>query len=57
MKKYLARITKLTFGLFLYALGIYLTVQASIGLAPWEVFAQGLSLVTGMSFGAIIILT
>lgn len=29
-------ILKSAFGLFLYSCGVYLTVQANIGIAPWE---------------------
>lgn len=57
MKRYLLRTIKLLAGLFLYAVGIYFTVQASIGLAPWDVFSQGLSLVTGIPFGTMITLS
>lgn len=28
-----------------------MTVQASLGIAPWDVFAQGISIQTGLSFG------
>lgn len=38
-------------GLFLYGLGIVFTLNAEIGYAPWEVFHQGVSNVTGISFG------
>lgn len=38
-------------GLFIYGLGVALTVKASIGIAPWDVLAQGISLQTGLSFG------
>jgi uncharacterized membrane protein YczE len=41
----------LVFGLFVYGLGVALTVQASLGIAPWDVFAQGISIQTGLSFG------
>ena len=38
-------------GLFLYALGIVVTLKANIGYAPWEVFHAGLSGKIGLSFG------
>ncbi len=38
-------------GLMVYGLGIGLMVHASVGIAPWDVFAQGISLQTGLSFG------
>ncbi len=45
------RLVILVFGLFIYGLGVALTVQASLGIAPWDVFAQGISIQTGLSFG------
>lgn len=38
-------------GLFFCAAGIYLMIKANIGLAPWDVFAMGLSYHTHMSYG------
>ena len=43
-------------GLFLYAVGIVLTINANIGYAPWEVFHVGLTLKTGLSLGIISII-
>lgn len=43
MKTFILRLLRLFFGLFLYALGIVLTMQAHIGYAPWEVFHAGLA--------------
>ncbi|MCP1102775.1 putative membrane protein YczE [Aequitasia blattaphilus] len=57
MKQYGIRILKVLIGLFLYALGIYFTVQANIGLAPWDAFSQGLTNITGIPFGTMIILS
>lgn len=39
------------FGLFLYALGIVLTIKANIGYGPWEVFHVGLGNALGISIG------
>ena len=44
-------------GMFLYGLGIYFTIQADIGLAPWEAFNSGCARVTGISFGNFILLS
>jgi uncharacterized membrane protein YczE len=43
--------------LFLYGLGIYFTIQADIGLAPWEAFNSGCSGVIGISFGDFVLLS
>lgn len=45
------RFLKLNFGLFVYGIGIAMMVHASIGLAPWDVLAQGISKQTGLTFG------
>jgi uncharacterized membrane protein YczE len=45
------RLFVLVFGLFVYGLGVAMTVHASLGIAPWDVFAQGISIQTGLSFG------
>lgn len=51
MKEILKRVAKLFLGLFLYALGIVMTINANLGLAPWEVFHQGLSKILGITMG------
>lgn len=38
-------------GLVIYGIGVGLTVQAGIGLAPWDVLAQGIAKQTTLSFG------
>ena len=45
------RFAKLNLGLFIYGIGIAMMVHASIGVAPWDVLAQGVSKQTGISFG------
>jgi uncharacterized membrane protein YczE len=45
------RLIKLLVGLFIYGIGVALLVHAAIGIAPWDVLAQGISLQTGISFG------
>jgi len=46
-----SRLAVLMLGLFIYGLGVAMTVHASLGIAPWDVFAQGISIQTGLSFG------
>lgn len=45
------RLTQLLVGLFLYGIAISAMVQAAVGLDPWDVLTQGLSLHTGVPFG------
>ena len=51
------RTIRLIFGLFLYALGSFLTIQANIGLAPWEAFSMGGAYLTHLSYGNIVVIT
>ena len=46
-------ILKSALGLFFYSCGVYLTVQASIGIAPWECLSMGIAPKVGMSFGTV----
>ena len=45
------RLAKLMVGLFIYGLGIACMVDAKIGIAPWDVLAQGISVRSGVSYG------
>lgn len=54
-KEYFKRLTRLIFGLFLYALGSYMTIQANVGLAPWECFQTGIMYKTGIMYGNIVV--
>ncbi len=51
MKQFYIRLLRLFCGLFLYAVGIVVTLNANIGYAPWEVFHVGFSKTTGISLG------
>ena len=44
-------------GLFCCGIGIYFTLQANIGVSPWDVFHQGISSHTGMLYGNVSVLT
>ena len=48
----LLRLLKITFGLAVFAFGVYLTISANIGLAPWDSFSMGISYHTPLSFGS-----
>jgi len=50
------RLARLVSGLFLYGLGIVVTMRANIGYAPWEVFHAGLGKTLGISIGSASIL-
>ena len=43
-------------GLFIFAVGVYLTIQANIGVAPWDVLNQGIAKHTGISYGTVMML-
>jgi uncharacterized membrane protein YczE len=47
------RITQLLVGLFVYGMGLALMVRAGIGVAPWDLLSQGISLRTGLPFGLV----
>ena len=40
-------------GLFFYSCGVYLTVQANIGIAPWECLSMAIFPLVGISFGIV----
>ena len=39
------------FGLFAFGFGVYLTIQANIGVGPWDAFTLGLSGTIGIKYG------
>ncbi len=43
-------------GLMLFGFGTYLTIQANIGVGPWDVLNLGLSQTLGLSYGTVSIL-
>ncbi|MEV6846825.1 hypothetical protein [Actinoplanes sp. NPDC051411] len=51
------RLVQLFAGLVLYGVSMGMLVESRLGLDPWDVFHQGLSKVTGLSFGLVVILT
>ena len=48
------RLTQLVVGLVLYGIGIGLMLRAGIGVPPWDVLAQGITLQTGLPFGLVV---
>jgi uncharacterized membrane protein YczE len=51
-----ARLTRLLLGLALFGIGEALVVTAGLGMSPWTVLAEGLSLQTGLTIGSCTVL-
>jgi uncharacterized membrane protein YczE len=51
------RITRCVFGLALFGAGIALLIDSDLGAAPWDVFHTGISEITGIPVGSVIIIT
>lgn len=50
------RSPQLMLGIVLLGAGIAFMVRARLGLSPWDVFHQGISEVTGIDFGTVVVL-
>ncbi|BCJ51022.1 membrane protein [Actinoplanes sp. NBRC 14428] len=50
------RVSQLFAGLILYGISMAFMVESSLGLTSWDVFHQGVSKATGLSFGWVVIL-
>lgn len=57
LKKEIIKHIKLIIGLFICALGMVMTINANLGVAPWDVFHQGLAKVIGITLGTASIAT
>jgi uncharacterized membrane protein YczE len=51
------RLPRLIVGLTLFGFGIAMMVLSNLGLSPWEVFHQGISIRTGIPLGTVGIIT
>ena len=49
-------ILRTLFGLLIYSFGVYLTIAANIGLAPWDCFCMGISKHTQLNYGSTMVL-
>lgn len=49
--KSVQRLFRLNLGLFIYGLALAMVIHASIGVPPWDVFAQGIAKQLGVSYG------
>ena len=47
----LKRLFRLNLGLFIYGLAVSMVVNAKVGIPPWDVFAQGISIQLHTSYG------
>ena len=47
------RMVQLLVGLFLYGIAIAMMIRAAVGISPWDVLAQGVSIKTGLGFGLV----
>ena len=56
-KSYILCISKLIWGLFLYASGSVIIINAHIGYAPWDVFHVGAAKTIGVSIGTVTIVS
>ena len=53
LTEYAVKTLELVFGLFLFAAGAYLMVQANIGLSSWWALDIGISNLTGIDYGTV----
>lgn len=51
------RFTQLLIGLVLFGTGVAMMVRANLGLSPWMVFHQGVSVRSSLSIGTVTVLT
>lgn len=51
MPKYAIRFLRMMFGIAIYGCGVYMTIQANLGLSPWDALNMGINCATGLSFG------
>lgn len=53
MNKFIRVITRLLLGFIVYGLAIVVMIHANVGLSPWDVLHQGISLKTGLTMGKV----
>lgn len=56
-RELLRRLPPLVLGLILFGAGIAIVVISNLGLSPWNVFHQGVSMRLGIPMGTVVILT
>jgi uncharacterized membrane protein YczE len=50
------RLPRLIAGILVLGVGVTFTIQAELGVSPYDVLHQGLADITGLSFGAVVVL-
>ena len=50
-KKIIFAWVRIVFGLFVFSLGVHLTIRANLGLAPWDCLGMGISYHTPLNYG------
>lgn len=51
MSNYVIRFLRVIFGIAIYGTGVFMTIQANLGLSPWDALNMGINYATGLSFG------
>ena len=54
--RFIEQLVRCLFGLMLFGVGISMIIDADLGAAPWDVFHTGVSEITGLSVGNVVIL-
>ncbi|MEG2929558.1 MAG: hypothetical protein RR846_08435, partial [Oscillospiraceae bacterium] len=56
VKGYIVRFIKLIVGLAIGSFGVMFTINANLGLSPWDVFAQGIAIKVSAAMGTEVLL-
>lgn len=57
IKNFILKIVRLTIGLTVFSFGVFLTIKANIGYAPWDSFSFGLAKYIPLNYGEIVTIT
>ena len=56
VKRTLHDCLRILIGLLIYSFGVYLTIYANIGLAPWDCLGMGIAMHTPLTYGSVMVL-
>ena len=56
IKRVLLDWLRIMIGLLIYSFGVYLTIYANIGLAPWDCLGMGIAMHTPLTYGSVMVL-